>query len=383
MHTDQHLGPEIMLMGGLGGMAGCLRRQLPATSRIADLQNLGSERRVRRVVARFMRNGHGTGDPQLERVLFCSVPQTVYTGARSKPGPRARLIHLLGTPGAGQSGTLLVPCASLLAVPTEVMSASAGPVIGLHLLYAPTVSDLSRETAILCAPQHTRRHHLYASALVFLHALMRDMGHGIVLELAPESHDKLMADVQFLSHSMFLCIALATRDALGSTAYDPARVPQWLDDALQVAQRILAQPAHVYAGIATGNPHNQEVADRWFSAINALRQADIESVVRDAISVTATVSAEYREAGDLPRSALLGAVSTPVSRYREHLAATIVTTTQPHDHNSVVSMTNAVASYRRALYGHYENWFQDLAEWFPERHRNRAAELIAVLPMVQ
>lgn len=380
MHTRSEpvtpQAPGTLVIGGRGAMAQRLARSLPGAPRIVDLQDHGCERRVRRISRAFLRPGRPSGRDGLRRAVFCSVPQRLYGEAARLSGRRAALLRLLGSSGAGQGGVLLVPCASLLAEPTGVLAGAAGPVVGLHLLYGPQVSDLSRETAILAAPARTQRHHLYPQAQAFLHQLLAEMGHRQILALSPEQHDRLMADVQFLTHSLFLSIAAAVREAQGGSAYDPARLASWLDDLLQFPQRMLRQQPHVYAGIARQNPHNAALLSQLRSSLAVRGRGDLTLVVRDLIRATTSVAAEFRRHSGLAGAAVRS-VKTPVHRYRAHLASHLATL--PGGTSGRYHAAAAVTAYATALQGDYESWLRDLADWFPARAAERSDALLAEL----
>ena len=378
MHTQSDPltleAPGSLVLGGRGAMAQRLAGWLPGTPRIVDLQDYGCERRVRRITRAFLRLGRPSGRDGLRRAVFSSVPQQLYNEAARLPGARAALGRLLGSAGAGLGGVLVVPCASLLEVPTATLAGAAGPVVGLHLLYGPQVSDLSTETAILAAPPRTQRHHLYPQAQAFLHRLLRDMGHGQVLALSPEQHDRLMADVQFLTHSMFLGIAATVRLTEAGEAYDATRMPVWLDDLLQFSQRMLCQQPHVYVGIARQNPHNPELLAQWLETLSALGPGDLTSVVRGFIEATEAVAASFRSAAGL-EGAPLRRVHTPVSRYRAHLGAQLGTL--PAGGAGACRAADGAAAYAAGLRGDYEAWLRDLAAWFPARSANYSEALLA------
>lgn len=354
-------------------MGSQLLRYLPRDTRCLDLKDLGSVRRVRRALVGHLHQETRGQRGSIERAVFTVLPQAVYAQAARQRGRRARLLQLLGHAGAGQTGTLLIPAASVLSTATEVMAGASGPVAGVHLMYGPQVADLSRETAILCVPPAADRHHLLPAARAYLHGLLDRMGHGRVLELTPTAHDSLMANVQFLSHCLFLCLGAAVRAAQGGAAYHPGALPGWLDEAVQIVQRILNQESHVYGGIARDNPFNAPLAGAWLEGLSALGHAPLGDLVGALLELTRRISERARR-----ETGVRVTVSTPVSRYREHLLALA-----PHWSGEPGPRVDAAAlawAYGEALRGPYGDWFERLAGWFPERAENRSQALIDALP---
>ncbi len=76
--------------------------------------------------------------------------------------------------------------------------------------------------------------------------------------MSPERHDTIMANIQFLTHSMLLILG----DALVSCNYTitPDNYHELPSSIFILLGRMKKQPHHVYKGIATGNNFNEVVS---------------------------------------------------------------------------------------------------------------------------
>ena len=125
--------------------------------------------------------------------------------------------------------------------------------------------------------------------------------------MSPIEHDLLMADLQFLSHSMFLILA----DCYTSLPTLP--IHPLLSAVKNAANRILRGQAHVYGGIARNNPANEKFFKQWYERINTIPATDVVTLTMKIVRVTEEVSATFGKNH--------GSVSTPISRMRKQLSS--------------------------------------------------------------
>ncbi|MEN6443443.1 MAG: prephenate dehydrogenase/arogenate dehydrogenase family protein [Methanoregula sp.] len=155
---------------------------------------------------------------------------------------------------------------SLKMEPVEAMLKSKAQVIGLHPMFGPTVSSLSRQTIIVCPARAD------PTTLASLIALFRNEGAECTIT-TPEKHDRMMAVVQGLTHFVTLTMAetlrrldidIRTTQAFTSPVYQME---------MSVVGRLLSQDPDLYADILQENPFVPEVLDACQDAVRNL--ADI------------------------------------------------------------------------------------------------------------
>ena len=149
---------------------------------------------------------------------------------------------------------LLCDFTSLKVKPAEAMLKSKANVVGLHPMFGPTAGSLKRQTIIIC-PVRVEEHLLDRLLAVF-----RNEGARCTLT-TPEEHDKMMAVVQGLTHSVTLCMA----DSLRRLGMDITATREFTSPVYQIelalVGRLLSQDPDLYADILTENPAVPEVLD--------------------------------------------------------------------------------------------------------------------------
>jgi prephenate dehydrogenase len=141
---------------------------------------------------------------------------------------------------------------SLKVAPVAAMLESKAQVIGLHPMFGPTVSSITRQTIVMCPARVT------GTTLSDLrHIFLRE---GAVCTIAtPEEHDRMMAIVQGLTHFVTICMADSIRRLdvdIGKT--EPFMSPVYQIE-LSLVGRLLSQDPALYADILELNPFVPEV----------------------------------------------------------------------------------------------------------------------------
>ena len=252
---------------------------------------------------------------KIRQIVVLAVPEILFAAANRLPyGRRAKLHELLGTSGAGRSQTLVLFVNSVHQHAANILEKFSGPTVGVHLLFRPGPDlVMSQQTAVITVTDKKRSHHFWKQAEDITRTVLTRIGIGNIVTMSPIAHDQLMADVQFLSHSLFLLLA-------DSYSRLPCLPPHPLISAVQnSAQRILRGQPHVYAGIARDNPANGQLFAQWCGRLRTIIASDIITVTRKVIAATEDVSAVFGYC--LGRNLL--SVSTPISRARKQLTAMI------------------------------------------------------------
>lgn len=152
---------------------------------------------------------------------------------------------------------------SLKMEPVEAMLRSPAQVIGLHPMFGPTVSSLSRQTIIVCPARAD------PAVLSTLLSVFRNEGAECTIT-TPEAHDRMMAVVQGLTHFVTLTMADSIRRLgidIKSTQAFTSPVYQM---ELSVVGRLLSQDPDLYADILQENPYVPEVLDACQDAVRNL-----------------------------------------------------------------------------------------------------------------
>ncbi|MHC1626013.1 MAG: prephenate dehydrogenase/arogenate dehydrogenase family protein [Methanoculleaceae archaeon] len=149
---------------------------------------------------------------------------------------------------------LLCDLTSLKVEPVRAMCESEASVLGLHPMFGPTVSTIRGQIIIAtparCDPETQRD---------FLDIFRRE-GAEITLT-TPEEHDRMMAIIQGLIHTMTICLAetirrsgVDVRDTLSFTS------PVYRINIAMIG-RLLSQDPELYADLITMNPHTSGVLE--------------------------------------------------------------------------------------------------------------------------
>ena len=161
---------------------------------------------------------------------------------------------------------LLCDFTSLKVAPVAAMLESKAQVIGLHPMFGPTASSITRQTIVMCPARVTG-------------TTLSDLRHIFLCEGAvctittPEEHDRMMAVVQGLTHFVTICMA----DSIRRLGIDIRKTEEFMSPVYQIelslVGRLLSQDPALYADILQQNPFVPEVIAACRSAAGDL--ADI------------------------------------------------------------------------------------------------------------
>jgi prephenate dehydrogenase len=160
---------------------------------------------------------------------------------------------------------ILCDLTSLKMEPVNAMLRSPAEVIGLHPMFGPGAGSLEGQTIIAC-PARCRKE----TEERVLGALSRQGAR--VVTTTPETHDRMMAVIQGLTHFSTLCMAETMR-----------RTGTRIDDALRctspvyrielgVIGRLLGQDPDLYADMLTMNPFVPPVLGELHRAMHQLEE---------------------------------------------------------------------------------------------------------------
>jgi chorismate mutase/prephenate dehydrogenase len=182
------------------------------------------------------------------------------------------------------AGCILADVTSRKRAPLAAMlAAHAGPVLGLHPMFGPTVPSLAKQVVVTCGGRDP-------AATAWVLDQLRIWG-ATVAEAPADRHDRAMAVVQALRHftTFVYGMHLAAEDvdlaevlALSSPIYR-----------LEIAMtgRLFAQDAGLYADIVLGNEEGLALAERYqerlAEALDLYRRGDREAFRRRFAGVRA------------------------------------------------------------------------------------------------
>ncbi len=153
---------------------------------------------------------------------------------------------------------------SLKTGPVAAMMESAASVIGLHPMFGPGVSTLRGQT-IVATPARCSRETLEAILSIF-------EGEGAAITITtPEEHDRVMALVQGLTHSVTLLVA----DTMRRLATTPEDTAPFMSPVYQIEMglvgRLLSQDPDLYGDILRLNPYLPPVLTACGESLAELR----------------------------------------------------------------------------------------------------------------
>ena len=356
---------KTIILGGRGKMAKFLLPFLPSPITLIDIKDFDkvaskyspSSKAVRRKSSsELSAASKNRPNSNLVTLFIFSVPAKVYDDTMQLKG-KNRLASLIGTSGRGHRFTLFVHQTSVHSTPAQLLEPVTGVVLGMHLLHGSTVTDLSKQTAIITASPHKKQHHQYAAGHEMLNKFLRkQMGYGHVFQMKPDRHDTIMSNIQFLTHSMFLILADAIIDSgfqITDTKY--LELPK---DLLIIAGRMFKQEAHVYGGIATSNPFNRviinqlkEIGDCSSKSVDHWLCSAILSFasIRDRIIAETKMTAKEVEK-----------ISTPMSRVRDGLINYALNVKPKPTGNTDLSLKTHTDKYVASVKSDYDTYFRDL-----------------------
>ena len=165
--------------------------------------------------------------------------------------------------------TLLMDLTSLKKEPVKLMLAnSPAEVIGCHPLFGPALTDVSGQKIVLY-PARGTKWFLWIKNICEKNKL-------VVLETAPDEHDKMMAIVQALNHlnTIILGMALAETD-IPLEEITKFSTPIFKTK-LEIIKKVFTESPELYADIITGNPQTGKMLDICEKTLTDIRQT-IES----------------------------------------------------------------------------------------------------------
>ena len=180
---------------------------------------------------------------------------------------------------------ILCDLTSLKTSPVAAMLASRASVVGLHPMFGPTVPSLNGQT-IIATPAR-----IDDAALAALLSVFEREGARITLS-SPEEHDRMMAVVQGLTHSITLTVAETMRRlGVSPEATGPYRSPVYQIE-MGLVGRLLSQDPDLYADMLTENPYLPPVLAACEASFAHIREA-IESGEPDPFREIFTHDAEF------------------------------------------------------------------------------------------
>ncbi len=255
------------IIGGLGRMGSWLRTLLePAVGRVL-VADLGGEP----VTPEFVRAC---------QMIILAVPVHAVDQVMQMIGPH--------TDPQG----VVVDITSLKQKPLASMLAHAqGEVVGAHPLFGPGAPSLAGQIVFLTEGRGRRW-------LAWLRRFLRQQGARAVV-MAPERHDRLMAQVQTLRHLMLYAFGWSLMQ-LGFHPQDDGELSgPWFQELLGLLCRQSGQPAELYADLALHNPDGLNAARTLQKGLDGLVTA-LEGSDRGALVKTMEEVGEFIKKGGQP-----------------------------------------------------------------------------------
>jgi prephenate dehydrogenase len=364
---------QSIVLGGRGAMAQMITPHLPRPLTLVDPIDFADHhtaqlgRVLRRYASTALRCGYTSGDRRrhhsvIDNLCLISIPAAVYEQTIEMP-EGSRLSNLLGISARGYSNTLFVHQTSVHSTPAAVLDSASGVSLGLHLLHGPMATDAINQTAIITASDSQKNHDRYKPGESLLKTLLNTMGYlpGRLFIMSPQRHDRIMTNIQFLTHSMVLILNNAlkvTNPQKGSDYISESKTAYTLRN---MARRMSAQPSHVYKGIARGNAFNLDIIER----LKHINIKDNNNWLSEAIHQFGKIRDEL-EAEMTTRERMW--ISTPMSRWRDELIDEVRKTPQGVYDDSEVNLNDEIHGYINALNTHYDAYFR--AATAPDSEKN-------------
>ena len=193
-------------------------------------------------------------------ITFVAVPLT------ATPTELEALAPLLSSDQA------LVSIASLMEPSAAALTRCTGEALCAHPVFGPSVREVRGLPVVVARLRGDRWAAWLAEAL-------REAG-LTVRETTPPEHDKAMAVVQALLHSLYVALC----ETMGGAAMDPSQALEWASPTLRLQlgliARILSQDPGLYAGLVVGNPWAPDLLEALAESLNKLaaraRAGDVE-----------------------------------------------------------------------------------------------------------
>lgn len=170
------------------------------------------------------------------QVLVLAVPIPQVGPVMAEIGPRTR------------PDGLVVDIASLKEGPLKAMLAQAqGEVLGCHPLFGPSAPSLLGQVVFICPGRGGAWSQWFRGWLA--------AGGARLVEVEPQAHDRLMAQVQSLRHFLLYGLGAALKAAGFDPGHDLPLAGPWFQCLAGLLERQLHQPPELYADLALHNPH--------------------------------------------------------------------------------------------------------------------------------
>ncbi len=239
--------PRIGVVGGAGQMGVWLRRFWEQ----------------RGFAVSFSDRGSGLSNEDVARssdLTFVAVPLKATPAVLIALGPHV---------GPDQA---LISIASLMGPSADALAGCSGEALCAHPVFGPSVREV-HGLPVVIAPLHGAR---WASWLI---EAFRDAGLS-VHESTPPEHDKAMAVVQALLHSVYVALC----ETMSGADMGPERALEWASPTMRLQlgmiARILGQEPQLYAGLVVGNPWAPDLLDSLAASLSNLaahaRSGDVE-----------------------------------------------------------------------------------------------------------
>ncbi len=150
---------------------------------------------------------------------------------------------------------LLTDVSAVKEEPVKAMLKSKASVVGMHLVFGPTVKSVKKQTVVMCPARGEKW-------FKWLKDLFEGAGAKVQVS-TPTEHDKMMAVIQGLVHFTSIASACALRDLKIDVVKTFAFASPNYRISTDVIGRILAQNPGVYADISMHNKYIKDVTKRF------------------------------------------------------------------------------------------------------------------------
>ncbi|MBU1276281.1 MAG: prephenate dehydrogenase [Proteobacteria bacterium] len=188
------------------------------------------------------------------QVIILAVPVHAVEGVMEAIGPH--------TDPEG----VVVDISSLKQMPlTSMLAHARGEVVGAHPLFGPGAPSLEGQVVFLSQGRGRRW-------LAWFRGFLRQQGARPVV-MAPERHDRLMAQVQTLRHLLLYAFGWSLMRMGYSPEADGDISGPWFRELLTLLARQSAQPAELYADLALNNPGGLDAARTLLQGLGSMVSA--------------------------------------------------------------------------------------------------------------
>ena len=161
--------------------------------------------------------------------------------------------------------TLLMDLTSLKREPVKLMLAnSPAEVIGCHPLFGPALTDVSGQNIILYPARGTKWFSWIRNIC--------EKNKMVILETAPDEHDKMMAIVQALNHLNTILLGMA----IAETDIPLAQISKFstpiFKTKLEIIKKVFTESPGLYADIIMENPQTGKMLDICEKTLADIRQ---------------------------------------------------------------------------------------------------------------